>query len=170
MRNFIKVIIFSLALVGVFTAFSVWYVPPITPEPPPMASAVAGVLDMEGFIRLGEEVYNGKGACKLCHDPAGGRAPLLGDIAAKAENRLSDARYGGSAADGVGYLRESLTAPSAYVVEGYGVAGTNDTRSPMPSVTSPEIALTAVEVEAVIAYLQNRAGVDVTARMPEAAR
>ena len=170
MNNFIKVVIFSLALIGVFTAFSIWYVPPIIPEPPPTASTVAVVPDMEDFIRLGEEVYNGKGACSLCHDPAGGRAPLLDDIAATATVRLNDARYNGSAIDTEGYLRESLTEPSAYVVAGYGVAGTGDTRSPMPPVTSPETGLTAMEVEAVIAYLQRLAGVEVTARMGEAAR
>jgi len=168
MNNFIKVIIFSLALIGVFTAFSIWYVPPITPEPPPSASAVADVLDMDDLIRLGKEVYNGKGACRLCHDPAGGRAPILDDIASTAAARLNDARYSGDAIDAEGYLRESLTDPSAYVVAGYGVAGTGDAQSPMPPATSPETGLSAVEVEAVIAYLQSIAGVELTVDIPEA--
>jgi len=168
MSNFVKVVIFGLVLIGVFTAFSIWYVPPITPEPPPPASVATGALDTEGLVSLGEEVFNGKGACTLCHNAAGGRAPLLDGVAANATERLADARYRGNANDAAGYLKESLIEPSAFVVAGYGVAGTGDTQSPMPSVTSPEIGLTPVEVEAVIAYLQRLSGVEVTARMPEA--
>lgn len=170
MNNFLKVVIFSLALIGVFTAFSIWYIPPITPEPPPESAPVPVALDTEGLVRLGEEVFTGKGACTLCHDPVAGRAPELDDIASTAGKRLTDTRYAGSAKDAAGYIRESLMSPSAYVVAGYGVAGSADARSPMPAADSPEIGLAPVEVEAVIAYLQRRAGVEVTAKAPEEGR
>jgi hypothetical protein len=80
-----------------------------------------------------------------------------------AKERIEEPGYNGAATDAAAYMRESMVDPSAYVVRGYGVAGTNDTVSPMPDVTSGEIGLTEAEVTAVIAYMESASGGPVTA-------
>ncbi len=168
MSNFLKVAAFSLVVIGAYTAFSVWFVPPVGTGPAPAVVERSAPLDSAGLVRLGREVFNGKGSCTLCHNAVGGRAPLLDDVALRASERLSDKRYKGKATDAASYIRESMLDPSAYVVAGYGVAGSNDTVSPMPDVAAPPIGLTPIEVDSVIAYLQDKAGVEVTVRPPSA--
>jgi len=64
------------------------------------------------------------------------------------------------------YLRESMLQPSAYVVKGFGKKGSNDTESPMPAVDQPPIKLSELAVDAIIAYLQNKDGNEVTVALP----
>lgn len=155
MSDLTKVIVFSLALIGLYSAFSTWYIPPIKPEDPPKDEAVdTSSMTPEELIAFGERLYNGKGACLLCHNPVGGRAPLLDNIVSVSGARLKDPRYKGKANDAAGYIYESMADPSAYVVAGYGVTGTNDKRSPMPDVRTGSIGLTEDEIKAVIAYLK----------------
>jgi mono/diheme cytochrome c family protein len=59
-----------------------------------------------------------------------------------------------------------LTKPSAFVVAGFGKSGTNDTESPMPDVTGGGIGLNEAELAAVIAYLQDSGGAEVTVAIP----
>lgn len=168
MRSFLKVAIFALALIGLYTLFAAVYVPQITPEPPPKEAPVpAGPVTMEQFISLGESIFRGKGSCTLCHNSVGGRAPSLDNIAVTAAERLKDIRYKGSASDAEGYIYESMTNPSAYVVRGFGVAGTDDTVSPMPDVRGGTIGLAEFEIRAVIAYLERACAVPVTVKIPE---
>jgi hypothetical protein len=96
----------------------------------------------------------------------GGRAPLLEESAIVAEERLADAGYAGTAESVEDYLYESLAEPSAYVVAGYGKAGTGDTESPMPNILTGRIGLSEVEARAVVAYLQDLSGVEVTVEIP----
>lgn len=58
------------------------------------------------------------------------------------------------------YLIESEYCPNCYVVEGYGVKGTNDQESPMPIINKPPIGLTDTEIVAVVTFLQTRDGGD----------
>lgn len=168
MRNFINVIIFSLLVMGGYVLFATAYIPKINPSPPPAEEALdVGSMTMEKFIALGEGIFNGKGTCTLCHNPVVKRAPLLEGIASRAMERIKDPRYKGTAKNVEEYIYESMTKPSMYVVGGYGVKGTNDTQSPMPVVTSGAIGLSEVEVRAVIAYLQNIAGTEVTVEIPK---
>ncbi len=163
MKNFFKVIIFSIAVIGLYALFAIEYIPPIQPAPPPKEEVLdLGAMSMEDFIALGEKIYNGKGTCTLCHNPVVKRAPLLEQVAAIAEERLKDPRYKGEAKNAEEYIYESMVHPSAYVVAGYGVTGTNDTVSPMPDVSTGAIGLNEVELRAIIAYLQDTAGMDVT--------
>lgn len=165
MNNFIKVALFSLFVIGVYTLYSVKIIPPITPEAPPREE-VAGVPEtVEELISLGEQVYNGKGACALCHSPVAGRAPLLENSAIVAEDRIKEKGYKGKATTAEEYLFESLEDPSAFVVPGFGAPGTNDTVSPMPAVVESAIGLNRTEIKAVVAYLQQLAGTDVTVRL-----
>jgi cytochrome c2 len=105
-----------------------------------------------------------------------GRAPdtLEMDLSVTFAERLADAQYTGIAAGKSGakavedYLRESMQDPSAFVVVGYGKKGSNDTISPMPVVDAAPIELTDVEMNAVIAFLQDRAAFEPTVPLPSA--
>lgn len=88
-------------------------------------------------------------------------------MASVAAERLKDPRYKGGASGSAEYILESMVNPSAYVVAGFGVTGTNDTQSPMPDVSKGAIGLNEAELKAVSAYLQNLAGVDVTVEIPK---
>lgn len=164
MNNFLKVALFSLFIIGVYTLYSVKIIPPITPEAPPKEEAPEEPDSVEELIALGEQVYNGKGACALCHSPVAGRAPLLENAAIIAENRIKEEGYKGKARSAEEYLYESIIEPSAFVVPGFGIPGTNDTVSPMPGGKDSAIGLSDTEIKAVVAYLQQLSGVEVTVR------
>ncbi len=166
MKNFIKVCFFSLLVIGLFAGFANFGVPRIEPAPPPTEEKVdLGSLTMDQFIALGERVYKGKGTCTLCHNNLG-RAPLLEKAAGVSEARMKDPKYKGEADSIESYLLESMVKPSAYVVAGFGKKGTNDTVSPMPDVSAGSIGMNDVEIAAVLAYLQDLGGVEVTVEIP----
>ncbi|MBE9553885.1 MAG: c-type cytochrome [Proteobacteria bacterium] len=166
MRQFIMVSIFMLLTIGSFAGYSNFGIPQIEPSPPPKQEILdLGAMTMDSFISLGERIYNGKGTCTLCHNELG-RAPMLGTVAGLVEQRLADVRYKGEAANPEEYLIESLIKPSAFVVTGFGKKGTNDTESPMPDVSSGSIRLSEPEIKAVVAYLMDAGGVEVTVEIP----
>lgn len=177
MKTFLKVVIFSVAVIFCYALFANGYIPQIIPAPPPAEAKLdLGSMTMEQFIEMGDAIFHGKGTCELCHNPVGGRAPLLNQagkdgppVGARAAERIKDPRYKGKAKSGEEYIRESMKEPSAFVVAGFGVKGTNDTLSPMPVVTSGAIGLIDAEVDAVIAYFQTSAGVTVTVKLPKEA-
>ncbi len=166
MRQFLTVTLFALITIGFFAGYSNYGIPQIEPAPPPVDEEIdLSAMDMPKFIALGEKLFNGKGTCTLCHNSLG-RAPMLDQVGVTAPERLADDRYAGTATDIESYLEESLVDPSAYVVEGFGKAGTNDSESPMPSTESGGISLSAPELAAVIAYLQDSGGAEVTVEIP----
>jgi len=166
MKNFIQVIVFSLIVIGGFAGFANFGIPRIKPAPPPVEEKLdLGAMTMDQFIALGDKVFNGKGTCTLCHNSMG-RAPMLGKIATVATGRLKDARYKGEATSAEEYIHESMIKPSAFVVAGFGKGGSNDTESPMPNVSAGSIGLSDAEILAVIAYLQDQGGVEVTVEIP----
>jgi cytochrome c5 len=167
MKTFLAVVTFSLLVIAFFSGYSSFGIPQIQPAPPPKEETLdLTAINMDQFIALGERIYKGKGTCTLCHNPVGGRAPMLEEAARVAEERLGDARYEGSAADAEEYLYESLAEPSAYVVAGFGKAGTGDTVSPMPNILTGRIGLGEAEARAVVAYLQDLSGTEVTVEIP----
>jgi len=167
MKHFLKIAIFSLITVASFAAYSNFGIPQVQPAPPPREETFdVGDMTPADFIALGEKTFNGKGSCTLCHNSTGRRAPPLQTAATVAAERLADPRYGGQAASEDEYLYESMLDPSAYVVAGFGKAGTGDTVSPMPSMKSGATALSETEIRAVVAFLQDLAGVAVTASIP----
>ncbi|MBI5233501.1 MAG: c-type cytochrome [Deltaproteobacteria bacterium] len=168
MKNFAKVVIFSITVMSLYALFANKYIPPINPSPPPTEEALdLGAMTMDQFVALGEKIFKGKGTCTLCHNPVGGRAPLLESVASRANDRLKDPRYKGEAKDAAGYIYESMTNPSAFVVASFGVLGTNDTQSPMPNVSKGAIGLNEAELKALIAYFQSIGGTDITVEIPK---
>ncbi len=168
MVQFLKVLVFIAITIGFFSGFSYFGIPQIKPAPPPQEEKLdLGEMTMEGFVALGKRIVEGKGTCMLCHTATGGRAPLLDQIAVGAVERLAEPKYEGEAEDAAGYLMESMVDPSAYVVAGFGKAGSNDTVSPMPDVSGGGTGLSEAELTAVVAYLQDLAGTEITVEIPE---
>ena len=166
MAHFLKVTVFSLVVIGLFAAYSSYGIPRIVPAPPPREEVLdLAAMTMGQFIALGGRIVEGKGTCTLCHNELG-RAPLLDKAAEIATQRLADDRYKGKAENAESYLLESMVDPSAYVVAGFGKAGTGDTVSPMPDVSGGGIRLSEAELSAAIAWLQDTAGVEVTVAIP----
>lgn len=172
--TFLKTMGFSVVAMLLFAAFANM-LPQVQSDPPVEEEISTDGLDMAGFIAYGERLFMGKGTCTLCHNDLG-RAPdlLVMDLASAFSERLADPRNEGISAGGEGasdievYIRESLVDPSAYVVEGFGKKGSSDTISPMPVVNAPPIELNEVELNAVIAFLQDGAGVPPTVPLPSA--
>ena len=166
MTNFLKVSGFSLLMIGGFSAYSNFGIPQIIPAPPPVEEKLElGAMTMDQFVALGGRIYNGKGTCTLCHN-AMGRAPMLDRIATVAAENLMNPNYRGAAKTVEEYLHESLVKPSAFVPAGFGKAGSNDSESPMPDVSGGGIGLAEAEIAAVIAYLQESSGGEVTVAVP----
>ena len=172
--TFLRVMGFSVALLLFYMAFG-HTLPQVEPDTSAPVEVSTDGLDMDGMIALGEKLFSGKGTCTLCHNGMG-RAPdtLVMDMAATYPERLMDARYAGVSAGKEGakaieaYILESMQDPSAFVVEGFGKKGTNDTESPMPTVDKAPIELTVVEMNAVTAFLQDLAGLEPTVPLPSA--
>ncbi|MCP5088219.1 MAG: c-type cytochrome [Rhodobacteraceae bacterium] len=166
MRKFLTVVAFMVITVALFSGYSNYGIPQIEPAPPPVEEKLdLGSMTMDQFVALGGRLFEGKGTCTLCHNSLG-RAPMLDQIGANAQERLDDPRYEGAAKDVEGYLIESLVEPSAFVVAGFGKAGSNDTESPMPSTSGGGIALSEPELAAVIAFLQDNGGLEITVEIP----
>lgn len=173
--TFLRVVLFSVALMLAIT----WLtnvLPQMQSNPPEdEAPIIAEDMDMPKMIAWGEKLFSGKGTCTLCHNSLG-RAPdlLAMDLNAAFKARLADDRYDGEAkgqevgAAFASYIQESMKNPSAYVVEGFGKKGSNDTVSPMPTITNPPISLSDTEMDAVTAFLQDLGGVDPTVELPSA--
>lgn len=103
--------------------------------------------DPDAVAEIGLTIFNTKGQCSACHtldtSAPKGRCPDLTDIGLNAASRVP----------GMGakeYLIESLYDPGKYLVPGYGKI--------MPEVWKNPIALTKIEIEAVIAFLQSLGG------------
>ncbi len=172
--GFMTAVVLSYALIGNILPQVVHEVPQFPDED----GLDLGSLTMESFIARGEEIFTNPQKCVLCHNDLG-RAPNIPvqNMVETGEQRLADPRYGtpaggnaeqAKATTSEEYLRESITTPNAYVVTGFGTKGSNDTVSPMPDAMRPPLSLSAVDVEAVIAYLQAKDGNEVTVALPTA--
>lgn len=166
MITLFKVLGFSLALTLVFTLVSNT-LPQVEGEAPVEEEIQLDNLTMDGFVAMGETLFGGKGTCTLCHNDLG-RAPdiLKLNMIKTSKERLADERYKGEASDAESYLRESMLIPKAYVVEGFGKKGSNDTESPMPVVNKAPIQLSPLQIDAIIAFMQAKDGNPVTVALP----
>lgn len=157
---------FSLGLILVFTLVAN-ILPQVEGEAPVEKEVDLGALTMESFVALGEELFSGKGTCTLCHNNMG-RAPdiLVMNMVDTSKERLEDERYQGEATDVEGYLRESMVAPSAFVVATFGKKGSSDSESPMPTANKAPLNLSEVEMDAIIAFMQAKDGNEVSVALP----
>ncbi|MEN8180878.1 MAG: cytochrome C, partial [Pseudomonadota bacterium] len=104
MKVLLKTIGFSLGLTLVFTLVT-YLLPQMKGEAPVEKSVDLGSLTMDDFVALGEDLFNNKGTCTLCHKPPPlGRAPDIQgeDMVALSAARLADERYQGEAKDAAG--------------------------------------------------------------------
>ena len=141
--NVIKLLTFSLAVIWFYA-----FVASLVPESSTAVSLTElDWSDPDAVAEQGALVFNGKGQCAACHtiDPSAppGRCPDLTDIGINAANRIPG--MGAKA-----YLIESLYEPAKHLIPGYGKI--------MPEVWKAPIALSKLEIEAVIAYLQSQGG------------
>ena len=119
---------------------------------PQVQSAVAEELVLtadtspEDLVAMGEELFNGAGGCTACHG-LGTRAPdLLGSIGTRCATRVPGE-------DCKTYLWESLTNPTAYVVEGF-----------QPIMLNQSMLLSDAQLWTLVAFLESQGGeVTVTA-------
>ena len=172
--TFARVMIFSLFTLLAFTGFAN-LVPQVQGDPPAEEKIDAGSLDMAGMVALGERLFKGKGTCTLCHNNLGRAPDLLElDLVKTFPERIADSRYNGIAKGKQGakaveeYLIESMIDPSKYVVAGFGKKGSNDTISQMPKIDAAPVSLTKVEMNAVTAFLQDKAGLTPSVVLPSA--
>lgn len=173
MKTFLQVMAFSVIVLSGFNWFSN-SIPQMRAMPPVEEKISLEGLTPETYAALGKRIFFGKANCPLCHNAVGHRAPLLEapseedgpPVVLRAGDRLKDPRYKGKATTGLEYILESMVEPSIFVVAGFGKTGTNDTVSPMPIVINAPMSLSDLEVNAVIAYLQQSAGVPITVEIP----
>ena len=147
-QSVMKLMSFSLMVIWLY-AFAASLVPK-------ESTATVDLLNIErtpeAFVEAGEAIFNGKGKCHTCHtldtSAPKPRCPDLSDVGVRAASR----KPGVSAKD---YLIESTYEPHKFLVPGYG--------NIMPPVWKPPISLSELEIETVIAFLQNQGGeVDLT--------
>lgn len=122
-----------------------------------------------------QDVPVGRGQCPACHVILEGqrltRFPKLIGVTARAAERVKEERYKMFAqkyaetgepktrmkphARTAGeYIIESIYCPSCYVVEGFGLLGSDDTISIMPVINRPEVGLSDYEMVAIAAYVE----------------
>lgn len=148
-RTNLKIVVLVIAVLGLYT-FVANSIPQLQSELP-QAVDLSGNVTPEQLVAAGERIFNGAGGCTTCHG-LGTRAPNLltdergqGPIGARCGIR----KPGTSCKD---YLFESLTNPTAFVVEGY-----------QPIMPDMRRSLPPDQVWAVIAFLESNGGtVDVT--------
>jgi nitric oxide reductase subunit C len=106
-------------------------------------------------IALGERVFRSAApACTACHSVAPGvnmAGPSLAGLGARTEQLLASGAYKGKARDLAGYIRESVTQPSAHLVPGamYSANGV----SFMPTTYGKD--LTPEQIDQLAAYLSS---------------
>ena len=140
----VKVGLFSLLVMGIYTYYAN-SIPQIQSEPPEEISLEEGKVTPEQLARIGEQIFERKGTCTICHriGQVGARAPDLAGVGGRAAAR----KPGVSA---TAYLVESLLDPGAYVVEGFPKI--------MPKIDRPPIGLNRSEIWAVVAFLESLGG------------
>lgn len=117
-----------------------------------MALAIVGSVPLlaqehesrgDEVVSRGREVYRAS-YCGACHTLSaigarGAFGPSHDAMGVIAAARLQDPGYQGAATDAEGYLRESITAPSAYLVPGWSMSS-----HAMPAYDLPEQDLNAL--------------------------
>ena len=143
-RTNLKVLALTVGMLAFYTGVA-RIIPQLESEVPETL-AFSGDVTPEALVAAGERLYNGAGGCTACHG-LGTRAPnLLTDHGGRGAigARCGSAREG---LDCEAYLHESLTAPGAFIVPGFG--------NIMPDMRRQ---LADDQIWAVVAYLQSLGG------------
>ncbi|ETW96927.1 MAG: hypothetical protein ETSY1_24660 [Candidatus Entotheonella factor] len=147
MKVFLQVFFFNVALIAFF--LYVGNSIPQTRKDPPKDLELSVDMSQEDFIKTGEQIFYGKGTCALCHPIGehGERCPDLAGLGERAEARVQEAAYNGTAENGPEYLVESLHDPGVYVVDKY-----------QPSMPALGRQLNDLEMVALVSFLQSLGG------------
>jgi mono/diheme cytochrome c family protein len=157
----VPVIVKILGLTVGATAFYTW-VGQLVPQKevqPPQVVEMAQDMGTDEMVKIGQEIFNGKGLCSTCHTIGRSgalRFPDLDGAATRAADRVPGL-------DQLQYFAQSLYEPSAYIVPGFNPG--------MPEISKPPIGLSDDEIKAVIAYLQTLGGeatITMATRLPYA--
>ncbi len=128
---------------------------PGTPASSPATAApdARPVTGAENPIALGEHVFrNASPSCVACHSTApevNMAGPTLAGLTARTEKLLASGDYKGSAKTVEGYIRESITHPSAHLVPGamYSASGVSFMPTTFVKDLPPE------QIDQLVAYL-----------------
>ena len=177
---------FFMLVTGGFASYANW-LPQTRGEVPvdsPAGSIDVDSMSKDKLAELGAKIIfedpgtmtgPGKGQCPLCHGFKAGalseRAPNLSGIGKRAASTVNSTVYKtqvttvkescsgcGRAATAEEYIAESHSCPSCFVVPGFGVKGSNDKESPMPTIHKAPIGLSIDEQIAVDTWLFVREG------------
>jgi mono/diheme cytochrome c family protein len=139
----LKVLAVGLSVIVFYTAVA-QIIPQLESEVPETLD-LSGEVTPEILVAAGERLFNGAGGCRACHG-LGSRAPnLLTDHAGQGSiGRRCGDRTG---ADCKTYLRESLTEPASFLVDGFTAI--------MPDARRQ---LSQDQIWALVAFLQSQGG------------
>ena len=150
---FVKVVLFVLALVGIF----IWISEELTRISGQTGDQAGGARAAQAGVSVerGEEIYWGKGKCHTCHSVgslgSAIRGPNHENMGAKAAERAAErSKQTGKPMTAADYLVESLLDPGASLVAGY--------KNEMPVIFRPPIALNPDEIRSVAAYMLSLGG------------
>jgi hypothetical protein len=185
-KSLVLTIGFFMLVTGGFASYANWLPQTRGEVPPELDTSKIDVNNMptDKLADLGASIIfddpkalkgAGKGQCPLCHGFFAGvvseRAPNLMGIPTRAAERIKDPIYKtqvtnvkeacpgcGRATTAEEYIAESHSCPSCFVVPGFGVKGSGDKESPMPTIHKPPIELSIDEQIAVDTWLFFREG------------
>ncbi len=153
--RFIRVVAFVAMVLGGFSLVALG-IPQMASMPPAVEKFdAASIKDKKELASIGQKIFFGKGQCALCHTigTSEGRCPDLKGIGSKLTRD---------------FMYESLTQPQAYVYMDYQHAGPPKFfPAKMPYIDKKPIGLSKNEILAVIAFLQNMSGEEVTIELSE---
>ena len=153
--RFVRVVAFVSIVLGGFTLVAL-SIPQMASLPPAVEKFdVTSIKDKKELASIGQKIFFGKGQCALCHTigTGEGRCPDLKGVGAKLTRD---------------FLYESLTQPQAYIYKDYEHVGQPKFfPAKMPYINKKPIALSNNEILAVIAFLQNMSGEEVTIELSE---
>jgi mono/diheme cytochrome c family protein len=153
--RFIRVVAFVAMVLGGFSLVALG-IPQMASMPPAVEKFdAASIKDKKELASIGQKIFFGKGQCALCHTigTSEGRCPDLKGIGSKLTRD---------------FMYESLTQPQAYVYMDYQHAGPPKFfPAKMPYIDKKPIGLSKNEILAVIAFLQNMSGEEVTVELSE---
>jgi mono/diheme cytochrome c family protein len=136
------------ALILASTAFYT-YVGQMVPQKmvlPPEETVLNTEMTTDDMVKVGRQIFEGKGLCVTCHTlgkTGALRFPDLAGVAGRAKTRepgLSD----------IDYFAQAMYEPNSFIVPGFNPG--------MPEINKPPIGLSDQEILTLIAYLQSLGG------------